>query len=197
MQNSKKLKTAGIIIIVFVFLGKCSMTWNANRERIEKERKEAAHKAKRESAIKDSLTALYSGVEVIDLKSVKVLKNYVSLAYTVAQVTGENVFLLIEGSKVVSVSPDKSAIVREYRKKTHWITSQFNAWDGSHYNLELRVKHGMRDPSSYEHIETRYNEEKDGLLIETTYRGRNGFGGMTIETTRARTNKKGEIIEIL
>lgn len=57
-----------------------------------------------------------------------------------------------------------------------------SAWDGSHTDFKRRVKNAMRNPSSFEHMETRIapvNEDGQHILI-MTYRAENGFGGMNV-----------------
>lgn len=57
-----------------------------------------------------------------------------------------------------------------------------SAWDGSHTDFKRRVKNAMRNPSSFEHMETRIapvSEDGQHILI-MTYRAENGFGGMNV-----------------
>lgn len=56
-------------------------------------------------------------------------------------------------------------------------------WDGSHREFANNLKSQLRDPSSFEHIETRVTPEKDGEhTIIMKYRAKNGFGGMNVGT---------------
>lgn len=62
-----------------------------------------------------------------------------------------------------------------------------NSWNGSHRGVVNWLKDNLRDPDSYEHIETRItpvNTAGEHTLI-MQYRARNGFGGMTVETLTA------------
>ena len=71
---------------------------------------------------------------------------------------------------------EKQAKLEERRKGFHCLS----AWDGSHSDFKRAVKEMMRNPSSFEHIETRIapvNDEGNHSLI-MTYRAENGFGGM-------------------
>ncbi|WP_070157488.1 zinc ribbon domain-containing protein [Sphingobium phenoxybenzoativorans] len=76
---------------------------------------------------------------------------------------------------------DKSA--ENKRKGFHCLS----AWDGSHRGVADAVKERLRDPDSFEHIETRIAPvDKDGahaLLMK--YRARNGFGGMNVSEALA------------
>ena len=50
---------------------------------------------------------------------------------------------------------------------------------GKHYAFQRSVQGMLRDPDSYEHIETRITPVKDGKhTIFMKFRSRNGFGGM-------------------
>lgn len=59
--------------------------------------------------------------------------------------------------------------------------SCFSAWDGAHRTLQDRVKAQLKDPDSYEHIETRYTgTEESPVRITTSFRARNSFGGYVV-----------------
>lgn len=77
------------------------------------------------------------------------------------------------------------------------IAKSFSAWDGSHYEVTKLIKASMHDPGSYEHIETRYNDEGDYLVVGTEFRGKNLFGGMMKSWLRAKVKPSGEIIEVV
>lgn len=59
-----------------------------------------------------------------------------------------------------------------------------SSWDGSNRSLKSQVENALRNPSSFEHIETRIAPvNKDGQHpIVMRYRAQNGFGGMNVET---------------
>lgn len=67
----------------------------------------------------------------------------------------------------------------EHRKGFHCLS----AWDGSNDSFVETVKAGLRDPDSFEHIETTIAPAtaKGHRPIEMKYRARNGFGGMNVE----------------
>lgn len=84
---------------------------------------------------------------------------------------------------------------QEARQKR--IESGFSAWDGSHRELVRRVKRDMNDPNSFEHVETKYGDRGDYLIVEMRFRGRNAFGGMVVNTVRARCSLDGSVQEII
>lgn len=78
------------------------------------------------------------------------------------------------------------------------ISKAFSAWDGSHIALTKIVKNSMNDPSSYEHVDTRYLDQGETLFVIMEFRGKNAFGGVVKNTVRARTNAvTGEVIEVV
>ena len=56
-----------------------------------------------------------------------------------------------------------------------------SGWDGSHRGVKQTIEDRMRDPDSFEHIETRITpvNESGTHTLSMQYRARNGFGGMT------------------
>lgn len=77
------------------------------------------------------------------------------------------------------------------------IKRQFSSWDGSHRKLTALIKQSMNDPDSYQHIETRYGDRGDYLLVKTTFRGKNMFNAMVVNSVMAKVDLDGEIIEII
>lgn len=60
-----------------------------------------------------------------------------------------------------------------------------SAWDGSNRDLVAKVKEDLRDPDSFEHIETTIAPvtAKGRHPIRMKYRAKNGFGGYNVEET--------------
>lgn len=79
---------------------------------------------------------------------------------------------------------EQQASAEERRKGFHCLSG----WDGSHRDVKLAVRDQMRNPPSFEHIETRVTPVDDdgmhGLVMR--YRAENGFGGMTDGIATAR-----------
>ncbi|MFB2853507.1 DUF4875 domain-containing protein [Aeromonas allosaccharophila] len=88
----------------------------------------------------------------------------------------------------------KKAVIEARIKK---LESQFSAWDGSHRTLERAIKKSMNDPDSYEHVETTYRDLGDSLIVSTTFRGKNGFGGVVKNTVVAQVDLDGNILNII
>jgi len=100
---------------------------------------------------------------------------------------------------LVSLSGGNSEqpVLTEAEQRVETIEEQFSAWDGSHMELTKNIKASMNDPKSYEHVKTVYEDRGEYLIVETTFRGKNAFGGMVINTVRAKASLSGEVIEIL
>ncbi len=92
---------------------------------------------------------------------------------------------------------EKQRLEDEAKARTEMIEKQFSVWDGSHIKLTRLIKDSMNDPDSYEHVETKYLDMKDYLIINTTFRGKNAFGGVVKNTVKAKVSLDGESVEIL
>jgi hypothetical protein len=70
-------------------------------------------------------------------------------------------------------------------------------WDGSHIGLTALIKKTMNDPDSYKHVETVYSDKGDHLVVKTTFRGKNKFGGVVTNWVMAKVELNGNVIEVL
>jgi hypothetical protein len=55
----------------------------------------------------------------------------------------------------------------------------------------------MNDPDSYKHVETRYSEDGKTIIVMTTFRGKNAFGGVVTNWIRARFSLDGALVEVI
>jgi hypothetical protein len=55
----------------------------------------------------------------------------------------------------------------------------------------------MNDPKSYEHADTKFWDMGDHLVVTTTYRGKNAFGGVVKNWVKAKTDLDGNVLEII
>ena len=76
------------------------------------------------------------------------------------------------------------------------IEKQLSTWTGSHHYVEQAVKRSMHNPKSYEHVHTTYADTKDGIIIETTFRGTNGFGAVVTNKMRAVVDINGHVLSL-
>lgn len=87
----------------------------------------------------------------------------------------------------------KNNLIAQRQKK---IRLQFSIYDGSHSALKRYIKGNMNDPSSFEHIETNYNDKGNYLLVQMKFRGKNSFGAKVIEMVTAKVDLEGNILSI-
>lgn len=55
----------------------------------------------------------------------------------------------------------------------------------------------MNDPDSYKHVDTTYSDQGDHLVVLTSFRGKNAFGGVVKNYVKAKVSLDGEILKIL
>jgi hypothetical protein len=77
------------------------------------------------------------------------------------------------------------------------IERHFSSWDGSHMGLTAMIKKNMNEPGSYEHDNTRYLDNGDHLIVITSFRGKNAFGGVVKNSVRAKVDLEGNVVAIL
>jgi hypothetical protein len=89
----------------------------------------------------------------------------------------------IEATKVAEESATQAEAARVITSGEHC----FGGWHGSLIGMEEAVKKRLRDPDSYEFVDTERtpvnSAGKFGVIL--TYRAHNGFGGMNVEKIAA------------
>ncbi|OGS20965.1 MAG: hypothetical protein A2252_04545 [Elusimicrobia bacterium RIFOXYA2_FULL_39_19] len=83
----------------------------------------------------------------------------------------------------------------EIRKEQ--IKNCFSVWDGSCPGLTDYIKKTMNDPDSYKHVKTVYEDKGDYLLVKTTFRGKNAFGGIVVNWVMAKVALNGNVIAVI
>jgi len=109
-------------------------------------------------------------------------------------------FLLVFMFMAFGSEDDKSNLNDDGTPKTERqieVEKQFSAWDGSHNGLTKLIKDAMNDPNSYEHVETVFWDKNDHLIVMTTYRGKNAFGGVVKNFVKAKVDFNGNVLEII
>lgn len=111
---------------------------------------------------------------------------------TAALVGGFILFILIIGNIGDGDSSDSSE--PDLSPREEMIREQFSSWDGSHRKLVEAVKDRMHDPSSFEHVETRFRDDDDTVFVQMEFRGTNALGGTVTQMASARTDPRtGEV----
>lgn len=100
--------------------------------------------------------------------------------------------------KVVAAAEGKKAAVqRKMSDRQNKIESGFSVRDGSHRGLTRFLKGSMNDPKSYEHVKTTYVDMGEYLIVETTFRGKNAFGALVLNSVMATTDLDGNLIGVI
>lgn len=76
------------------------------------------------------------------------------------------------------------------------IESLFSSYNGSLPSLVQEIKKQMKDPDSFEHIETSYSNIKSKLIVEMKYSGINSFNTRVIQEVTATVDFDGNVIRI-
>ena len=89
--------------------------------------------------------------------------------------------------KAAREKKETAQTAEDRRKGFHCLSG----WDGSHSDMVTQVKRILRDPSSFEHAETRITpaNAQGKHQIAMTYRARNGFGGMNVDVARGEVDQ--------
>ena len=102
-------------------------------------------------------------------------------------------FMVLFGSndKKPSQAPAK---VKKVLTRAEQIDNQFSSWDGSHIKLTREIKKGMNDPESFDHIETRFKDLGNEIVVHESFRGKNSFGGLVINKVIATVDIDGNVL---
>lgn len=90
----------------------------------------------------------------------------------------------------------KAADLKDKIARVELIESQFSPWDGSHRGIERRIKSAMNDPDSYEHVKTVYWDLGDRLKVRTTFRGRNAFNALIMNSATGVADLNGNVLAL-
>lgn len=125
------------------------------------------------------------------------LSRYKALAQSFPDVPDYRDKVAIYTEQKAAEDNERQAIAAAAEARQNRINAQFSPWDGSHRALERAVKKGLKDPDSYEHIETRYGIEGNTITVVMQYRAKNSFGGYAIGRAVAETDIDGTYLKII
>ncbi|MCP4748304.1 MAG: hypothetical protein GY874_19530 [Desulfobacteraceae bacterium] len=106
-------------------------------------------------------------------------------------------FLCLLGVGSSESENSQNSVKTPEEKRLEQIKNGFSAWDGSHQDLTKLIKQSMNDPDSYKHEKTVYWDMKDHLIVKTTFRGKNAFGGVVKNWVKAKCDLDGYVIAVL
>ena len=59
------------------------------------------------------------------------------------------------------------------------------------------IRQSMNDADSFEHVDTKYWEFKDHIVVSMRFRGTNAFGAKVLNAVKAKVSLDGSELEIL
>jgi hypothetical protein len=83
---------------------------------------------------------------------------------------------------------------RQAEARKEAIKKAFSPWDGSHRAMTAEIKRRLKDPGSYEHINTKYIDNGNTISVITTYRAKNSFGGYVVNIVAGEASTSGELL---
>lgn len=114
--------------------------------------------------------------------------------------TWNRVVVVIGGVILFSMlfsSPPQTQPQTPEQARAEQIRQHFNGWSGAHEGLERLVQSELLSPDSYEHIETRYWDKSDHLIVNMKYQAENAFGVQIQHFVKAKTTTDGRVLEII
>lgn len=95
------------------------------------------------------------------------------------------IFVNASYTKTPSISPEET--------KTEQLKEIISM--GRSFRCESWIKSQLKDPDSFESIETKYLTRSDEVITNVKYRARNSFNGFVVDTATCRISLQNEIIE--
>jgi hypothetical protein len=77
------------------------------------------------------------------------------------------------------------------------VQKQFSSWDGSHLGVAKYIKQSLRDPRSFEHIDTQFDDRVVNLVVTTTYWYKDPAGQRVKGSIKAKVDLDGNILEVI
>ncbi len=82
-------------------------------------------------------------------------------------------------------------------KENKNISSQFDAQDIFHENVNNEIKSRMHNPDSYDHIRTVCSDKGDHIIVSTRFRGKKASGKVVLNTVQAKVDLEGNVLKII
>jgi hypothetical protein len=72
-----------------------------------------------------------------------------------------------------------------------------SVWDGSLPSLVHYTKEHMNDPSTFSHVETRYQSDGPNFVVRMEFRAKNAFGAVIKSSITAKVDGDGQVLQVL
>ncbi|CAN8141074.1 putative Zinc ribbon domain-containing protein [uncultured Thiomicrorhabdus sp.] len=176
----------------------------ASKKRFEEDPETAINEIKEALASGNSNKALnlvrdYKGVvgnNALDEMHVKIL--YDKVKGVSAKDINENKDLY---GQLVTLEPNNEVFKNKYKyysnKVERYKTIQAQFMNGKHIALVASVKLSMKNPDSFEHVSTAWEDKGDNIYVKMTYRGTNSFNAVVIETVIAEFTWDGKFVRMV
>ena len=102
--------------------------------------------------------------------------------------------LRAEQKRTIELAREAAKAKREAEKDP--FAHLFSAWDGSCRPLVAAVKANLKDPGSFEHIQTGFYRVNDVVHVTMTYRARNSFNGYAVGKVTADVYADGKVANL-
>ena len=115
---------------------------------------------------------------------------------TLLQKDFSNKYNLVKTKIAFVPNPEQQKINNEKQERKNKIQMQFSSWDGSHSKLKRLVKDAINDPSSFDHVNTTYEDKGTYILVQMSFRGTNSFGAKVLNSVTAKVDLDGNILSV-
>ncbi len=194
IQIPIRVKAVSIFALIAAYAVFLSQSENNKAQEVAAQEAEAKEKTEKTARLEQENIAYFTANKekiVLTANSALATKEYQSV------ISQTSKYLMSGDEELKNINSIAKIEIEKIRAREKQIEEQFSAWDGSHRNLERVIKKAMNDPDSYEHDETKYWDRGDHLIVETTYRGKNAFGGVVKNYVKAKISLDGQVLQIL
>lgn len=112
-----------------------------------------------------------------------------------------------ESKEVISITPEQQKMLDEIKaeakidyeksKTNAKLEILFSSWDGSLPSFVDYIKENMNDPDSFDHVETTFRNDSDGMTVRMKYRGKNGFNATVTQTATCKVDYEGNFLYLI
>jgi hypothetical protein len=132
---------------------------------------------------KNELQKVFIENEKLNFLFLNKLKDNLQLRTSLVAEAEKNKQLAEKMKKEQELAELKTKTQEERKAK---IEKQFSAWDGKHMVFSRMIQENLKDPDSFKHVETRYEDKGDYILVAMKYRWTNWFWAVITEYANAK-----------
>lgn len=105
--------------------------------------------------------------------------------------------LVDEHTPIVTAIKAHQAAIEKVAARKDAVKRLFSVFDGSVRSVEEGIKARLKDPDSYKHVETRFNDSGVGdVTVFTQYRARNSFNAVITSVATAVVSPDGKLVSL-